>query len=82
MIASLFNKSRPLNYALISLLLVLFYFLYQTKDLSWMEHYTTVVQKVGSFLLLLGSLFLVRFISKRNGLTKDNSYTPFLFLLF
>lgn len=82
MIASLFNKSRPINYVLISLLLVVFYFLYLTKDFSWTEYYFTIVQKVGLLLFLIASLFLVRFITKRNGLSKDNSYAAFLFVIF
>ena len=82
MIASLFNKSRPINYVLISLLLVVFYFLYLTKDFSWTEYYFTIVQKIGLLLVLIVSLFLVRFITKRNGLSKDNSYAAFLFFIF
>lgn len=82
MIASLFNKSRPINYVLISLLLVVFYFLYLTKDFSWTTYYFTIVQKIGLLLILIVSLFLVRFITKRNGLSKDNSYAAFLFFIF
>ncbi len=82
MIASLFNKSRPINYVLISLLLIVFYFLYLTKDFSWTEYYFTIVQKTGLLLVLIASLFLVRFITKRNGLSKDNSYAAFLFFIF
>ncbi|ESU29985.1 hypothetical protein FLJC2902T_04700 [Flavobacterium limnosediminis JC2902] len=82
MIASLFNKSRPINYVLISLLLIGFYFLYLTKDFSWTEQYYTVAQKTGLLFVLIASLFLVRFITKRNGLSKDNSYAPFLFVIF
>ncbi|CAM3629654.1 hypothetical protein FSS13T_11620 [Flavobacterium saliperosum S13] len=82
MIASLFNKSRPINYVLISLLLVVFYFLYLTKDFSWTDYYFTIVQKIGLLFILIASLFLVRFITKRNGLSKDNSYAAFLFVIF
>jgi len=82
MIASLFNKSRPINYVLISLLLVVFYFLYLSKDFSWTTYYFTIVQKIGLLLILIVSLFLVRFITKRNGLSKDNSYAAFLFFIF
>lgn len=82
MIASLFNKSRPINYVLISLLLVVFYFLYLTKDFSWTEYYFTIFEKIGLLLVLISSLFLVRFITKRNGLSKDNSYAAFLFFIF
>lgn len=82
MLASLFNKSRPINYVLISLLLIGFYFLYLTKDAAWADQYHTVFQKTGLLLVLIVSLFLVRFITKRNGLSKDNSYSPFLFVIF
>ncbi|ESU24192.1 hypothetical protein FEDK69T_06290 [Flavobacterium enshiense DK69] len=82
MIASLFNKSRPINYVLISLLLIGFYFLYLTKDFSWTEHYHTIIQKSGLLLVLTASLFLVRFITKRNGLSRDNSFAAFIFVVF
>nr|WP_294934496.1 DUF6427 family protein [uncultured Flavobacterium sp.] len=82
MIASLFDKSRPINYVLISLLLIVFYFLYLTNDISWTDYYFTIVQKVGLLLVLIASLFLVRFITKRNGLSRDNSYAAFLFFIF
>lgn len=82
MIASLFDKSRPINYVLISLLLIVFYFLYLTNDNSWAEYYFTIVQKTGLLLVLIASLFLVRFITKRNGLSRDNSYAAFLFFIF
>ncbi|MEW5676567.1 DUF6427 family protein [Flavobacterium enshiense] len=82
MIASLFNKSRPINYVLIGLMLVVFYFLYLTNDLKWMEHYHLIAQKVFLLAVLVVSMFLVRFITKRNGLSKDNSYAAFLFGIF
>jgi len=82
MLASVFNKSRPFNYALISAGLVLFYFLYLFKDDAWTNDYLLILQKAGLFLLLGGSLFLVNFITKRNTLTKNNTYAMFLFLVF
>ena len=82
MIASLFNKSRPINYLLIGLMLVIFYFLYLTNDLSWTEHYHLAVQKIFLLLVLVGSMFLVRFVTKRNGLSRDNSYAALLFVVF
>ncbi|MGX7667833.1 DUF6427 family protein [Flavobacterium pedocola] len=82
MIASLFNKSRPINYVLIGLMLVVFYFLYLSGDLSWTQHYYMTAQKVMLLAVLVVSMFLVRFITKRNGLSKDNSYAAFLFGIF
>jgi len=82
MLASVFNKSRPINYVLISAALVLFYFLYLFKDSAWTEDYLQILEKSGLFLMLGGSLFLVNFITKRNTLTKNNTYAMFLLMVF
>ncbi len=82
MITSVFSKSRPINYILITFLLVLFFLAYQlnvqTSTISWFE-----IGKILFYLILLiGSLYLTNFITKRNGLSKDNSYTFLLFFVF
>lgn len=82
MITSVFNKSRPINYILIATLLILCFLLYQisihNENISWLH-----MSKIGLYLLLLiGSLFLTNFITKKNGLSKDNSYTFLLFFVF
>ena len=82
MLASVFNKSRPINYALIGISLVLVYFLYLAKDTYWTERYYLIFQKAGLFFLLIGSVFLVNFITRKNSLSKDNTYAMFLFLVF
>lgn len=82
MLASVFNKSRPVNYVLISCVLVLCYFLYNFKDTSWTESYLLVGQKVILLFLLGGSLFLTNFITRRNTLSKANTYAMFLFMVF
>ncbi|MGQ2983626.1 DUF6427 family protein [Flavobacterium sp.] len=82
MLASVFNKSRPINYALIGGGLVLFYFLYLFQDDHWTADYLLILQKAGLLLLLSGSLFLVNFITRRNNLSKANTYAMFLFMVF
>ncbi|RWX00049.1 DUF6427 family protein [Flavobacterium cerinum] len=82
MLASVFNKSRPVNYVLISCVLVLCYFLYNLKDTSWTESYLLVGQKTALLFLLGGSLFLTNFITRRNTLSKANTYAMFLFMVF
>ena len=82
MLASVFNKSRPVNYILIGGVLVLFYFLYLFNNPDWTGHYVTIVQKTGLLLLLAGALFLTNFITRRNNLSKANTYAMFLFLVF
>jgi len=82
MLASIFSKSRPINYVLIGGALVLFYILYLFKDIYWLNNYVLAAQKVGLFLLLGGTLLLTGFITLKNTLTRANSYALVLFLLF
>lgn len=82
MITTIFKKSTPINYSLIVLATLGFYFLYQIhvgfSGLGWIEYF----QKGLILFLLFASLFLVNFIVKKNVLTKDSSYTLYFFLLF
>ena len=82
MLASVFNKSKPINYALIGVLITLFYFLYLFKDTYWVEYFSLILQKVGLYLLLAFSVFLVNFITRKNSLSRDNTYAMFLFTMF
>ena len=81
MITSLFRKSTPLNYSLVVLLLIFFFFLYQFKDLSWTNSWISIAQKMVLLGILFASLFVDNFIVKKNGLTKNSSYTILFFLL-
>lgn len=81
MIASVFKKSTPLNYALIVFLVLFFFFIYQIQDTSWMSSVGLLLKKGLTFLVILASVFLTSFIGKRNGLTKNSSYTAIFFVL-
>ncbi|WP_293874364.1 DUF6427 family protein [Flavobacterium sp.] len=82
MITSVFKKSTIVNYTLIGVLLLMFFFLYQ-KSGSLMIHSEPNFSKTGTnILLLLSSFFMVNFTVKKNNLTKDSSYTILFFLLF
>lgn len=82
MITSIFKKSSIVNYALVFLLLLASFFVYQNSLLS------QSVKGVGNpanallIILLLVCFFLVNFIVKKNGLTKNSSYAIFFFLLY
>jgi hypothetical protein len=85
MITSVFKKSTPLNFSLVVILMLVFFFLYQVQDITWTNSVVSIVQKIGIFIIILGTIFLASFISKRNGLSRDSTYTAFfcfLFLLF
>lgn len=81
MITSLFRKSTPINYSLVILLLLFFFFLYQFNDLNWTDSWITITQKMILLGVLFASLFITNFIVKKNGLTKNSSYTILFFLL-
>ena len=78
MITTIFSKSRPFNYVLVTLLLILCFFLYQLKLTDWLQSIVSIGKKLILLGLLIASLFISNFITKKNGLSKDNTY-PFLF---
>lgn len=82
MITSVFSKSRPINYVLVTTLLVLCFLLFQFQSNFSTITAFEVVKKFVLLLLLIGSLLVTNFITKRNGLSKDNSYTFLLFFVF
>ncbi|WP_264566084.1 DUF6427 family protein [Flavobacterium sp. N3904] len=82
MITSVFKKSTPLNFSLVFILILVFYFLYQIQDLAWTNTAISIFQTVGMLCVLLGSVFLTSFIAKRNGLSRDSTYTAFFYFLF
>ncbi|RKS26407.1 hypothetical protein CLV94_1465 [Flavobacterium endophyticum] len=82
MITSVFSKSRPLNYIIISALLVICYFLYLQKAPELVDSVNGIMTRTGLLLLLIGSLFIINFVTKKNGLSKDNSYTFLFFFSF
>ncbi|TDO83860.1 hypothetical protein EV143_101302 [Flavobacterium chryseum] len=82
MITSVFRKSTPLNYSLVVILILVFFFLFQFQDSSWMSSSFLTFQKLSLLCFIFASFFLINFIVKKNGLSKDNGYSIFFYLLF
>ncbi len=82
MITTIFNKSRPFNYILIISSLILCFLLLEYKHNEWQNSYFLIAKKTGLFLLLIASLLLTNFISKRNGLSKETTFPMLFYLLF
>lgn len=82
MLASFFKKSRPINYAIIGVALLLFYILYLMREGVWLQSPLMMAKKAGLLVLLAATLFLTGFITIKNTLTKNNTYALALFLLF
>jgi hypothetical protein len=82
MITSIFKKSSILNYGLIIILLLTAFFIFQNSDLANQMVENQLTANLLLITLLLTCFFLVNFIVKKNGLTKNSSYTILFFLLF
>ncbi|HEX9152997.1 MAG TPA: DUF6427 family protein [Flavobacterium sp.] len=82
MITSVFKKSTPLNFSLVVILMLVFFLIYQFQDLSWSNSLFLILKKVVLFCVLLASVFVTNFIVKKNGLSKDSTYTVFFYFLF
>ena len=82
MISSVFKKSTPLNFSLVVILMLFFFFIYQIQDLSWTNSIFLILKKIGLFCIIMASIFTANFIVKKNGLSKDSAYTIFFYFLF
>lgn len=82
MLTSFFGKSSPINYILLSIAIVIGYFMairmFQEASLSldsFPNHLATV-------LLMVFAVLLLDFIIRKNNVTKNNTFTILLFVLF
>jgi len=82
MIANFFNKSTPITtftiFILLTLVIGISIFALPTVDFT----IVFFLNRLGILILLLITLFLVQFITKKNGLIKDNAYDLFLIVIF
>lgn len=82
MITSVFSKSRPANYIIITVLLVVCYFLYLQNFPETIQTLEGIGAKLALLLVLVGSLFIINFVTKKNGLSKDSSFAFLFFFAF
>jgi len=82
MITTFFRKSTPINYAFTVLLLIFFFTFSQFNASTSTVNSNSIYEKALIIIVLLSSLFLVNFIVKKNGLTKNSSYAILFFILY
>ncbi len=82
MIASLFRKSTPFNYTVLIVLVAIFYLLFQISGSEKPNDLPGILEKGFLLGLVFSSLFILNFIVKKNGLSRDNSYAILFYLLF
>jgi len=81
MIASLFRKSTPLNYSIVIIGVLFFFFLYQIRHATGENSLVHFGFKFGLLALIYASLFITNFIVKKNGLSKDSAFTVLFYLI-
>jgi len=81
MITAIFNKSKPINLVIASIILV-FGFLLVQFQVSEILTLSLVFYKIGLVFLVILSALVVDFIVKKNALSGQNSFVVFFFTLF
>ncbi|MCK5638467.1 MAG: hypothetical protein KAH67_07125 [Flavobacteriaceae bacterium] len=82
MIANFFNKTRPINFLLLSILMLIV-FVINTWSVQSNEFTFGLFFKKSIFLTLsILSIFVISFILRKNLLTENNSYALLFFILF
>ncbi len=85
MITTIFKKSSPINYTLVGVLMFMFFSLSQfTLNTAGFSVYQ-ILPKTLVLLLLIATIVVTNFITKKNALSKDSTYTvlfSFLFLIY
>ena len=82
MIASIFSKTRPINYLLIGILILISFFSLIICENKFFFEWSNVLSQTLFLFLIISSTVLVNFISLKNDLTKNNTYAALLFFIF
>lgn len=82
MISNFLSKSRPINYLLILLILVIFFLIGVFSDANIKFNFISVSKILINIAALFFMVLLINFVIRKNTLTKDNSYTLFIVVMF
>ncbi len=81
MLTSFFSKSTPLNYVLLSITLIMGYFLrlflFESIEFNVLE----LPEHIGVITIMVFTLLLLDFIIRKNNVTKKNTFAIFIFTL-
>ncbi|MHC5201119.1 DUF6427 family protein [Myroides sp. LJL119] len=83
MLASIFSKTKPINYIILTILLLVCFVIYQFTQV-YSNDFTlkTFGIKSTELLLILLMMYLSQFVVSRNRLVRDNAYVPLFFVCF
>ncbi len=81
MLTSFFSKSKPINFILVALYILVFFAIANFQQV-FASSFLTVLGQIFSLVILILSVFILNFISGRNELTGRNAYKSILFAGF
>lgn len=82
MIASVFNKSKPINFIIVLFIVLLAFIMARTELINKPINVPFVLGEIGVLIICGISVLLINFIVRKNNLTKSNNYNILLFSLF
>lgn len=82
MITNIFEKTRPLNYLILAIALLICFCLYFYSNELLNNGLKSVGFGILYFLISISSLALINFITLKNNLTKNNNFTVLIFFVF
>ncbi|WP_029034304.1 DUF6427 family protein [Salinimicrobium terrae] len=81
MLTSFFSNSRPINFIIVAVYILIFY-LFANLNILFTAPFWIILQELGMLVVLVLSVFLLNFISGRNELTGRNAFKSILFAGF
>lgn len=82
MLTGFFSKSKPINYLLVAVFMAIVYLIYGLKSGSFFLSITDFVIQVVLLVLFIFSMLLADFISRKNDLTRKNTFVIFFYAAF
>jgi len=82
MLSVFFNKSKPIQYVVLAIALLLIFIITKSGSLDTQFNGVWLIKQFGIFLIVIGSIFVFDFFVTKNKLTKKNSYKMLLFVIF
>ena len=82
MITSIFSKSKPINFLVVFLVVIIAFTVAQLKFSRSNFEIEQLALQAGIFFTCVGTVFLLNFVVSKNSLTKKNNYEILLFSLF
>ncbi len=81
MIANFFNKTKPINFIFLSILITIVYIIGNQAILINDITFNFILKKIFFLFLLILSIFIINFIIRKNILTDDNSFAILFYIL-